>query len=895
MPPQTLLSHVQARLASGREPYHTLHGRLRKIIAECPKDEAEDYENATFNANLAKARAFLYWAGRDLTQARRAAHFLATMRTDIPKGYLRQITNGVRDILDMSETLTAYAQAFHFLSLAEYPHLEHAQANLTKLAGETAKLVKAILNFGHPFSKVLGVVTRHNYLLKGSSAVGLAGLYLNRPEWVALGQKGVEAVCEAQGPNLERGWGEGANYFAYAAVNFLPFFIALNRQMNTFGENFHGVTLQNYLADPIWKAVFLWYLKTRLPSGVRPGVDDARYTPFFSGLLATAPALPEHATDHFEIPAAYWSWDWYHADLSLIQAEPWFTKDTVDLTADMIINFDDRIPRLEPTGEGFEPTQISRVCGQAVFRSGWNRDAIYFLLQGEEKKMVHAGGRHEHNDGTSFILCAYGELLALDSGYPDWSRRAQTNQPQHHNRILIAGHEPEPTARLEHFFELPHLEGVQSGTWFSAKNGKRPRHERNVLFVNKRFFVLDDLVRDAGGNEIVSYIHGHGGGSLRAESAAQLHEHGAAWQRPNAALQVYQTTSVGAPRFSLGQSGHGIFYLKPEEAVPQHEVLQAKQHGDTLRFLTLLYPQRSGAPEAIQVDALAHGLQLAETTEVGASVYTVLLTRTAVTSFEQVQTPWGTLQSKANFILISGETKPRIIYCDGAREIKIAERVYLKAQTPFHGALEWDEVNAAIHGRQISAATSQCLEFFTNTEPVSWVGIKALAFDKDAGSLRVELDPLTREFGIHLSAHPFHRMNLTPTTGIHPWQPYGDGEDYLRDETGMLLQRGAATKRFLGYQRHGLTIMPGTRYRLHCLVKTELQSGFVAAGLGEWSGEPETHHDFGLVSGAHDWQEISGEWSAPRESKTIAVVLYGSENFQGRAWFKDPVLEVCGS
>lgn len=148
---------------------------------------------------------------------------------------------------------------------------------------------------------------------------------------------------------------------------------------------------------------------------------------------------------------------------------------------------------------------------------------------------------------------------------------------------------------------------------------------------------------------------------------------------------------------------------------------------------------------------------------------------------------------------------------------------------------------------------------------------------------------------MQLHAHPFRVMNLMTTTGIHPWQPYGDGEYYVRDEVGMLLQRGAATEHFFGYQRLGLSIMPNTRYRLRCLVKTELHNGFIAAGLGEWSGKPETHQDFGFVSGTQDWREIGGEWSSPMQSKTIAVVLYGSENFQGRAWFKDAVLEVCGS
>lgn len=893
-----LIARVQERLASGREPYAKLRERLFGRIKQDAKDEEEcnDYENASKNANQAKALAFLYWATRDATQAQRAVSLLSKMRTDIPTGYFLQIAKGAKDILQMSETLTAYAQAYHFLQLADVSRLESPKKNLTELAQETGKLVKAILVYGQAFSKTLGIVTRHNYLLKGSSAVGLAGLYLDRPELVALGQKGVEAVRDVQGPQLERGWGEGADYFAYAAVNFLPFFIALNRHICTHGENFCGVKLQNYLADPIWKTAFLWYLKTRLPTGERPGVDDSRYTPFYSGLFATDPSTPEHATDHFEIPAAFWSWDWYHADLSVIREERWHTLGLVDLAADLLINFDDRIPRIEPTGDGFEPTQISRVCGQAVFRSGWNREALYFLLQGEEKKMAKTGGRHEHNDGTSFILCAFGELLALDCGYPGWPRREQTNQPQHHNRILIAKHEPEPTALLEHFFELPNLEGVQSSTWFSTLHGKRPRHERNVLFINKRFFVLDDYVCEAGGNEITFYLHGHGEATFSRPTLSNLAAPIASWQRPHARLHFYQTTSLGLPRVAHERGVHALGYLEAEDALLQHEVLQSQHSAEALRFLSVLYPQAAASAVELTMRSLkfgqSHGFHLTERKASGEKYHTLMLARTEAGGREHGATVWGEMRCEGKFVLLAGEKSPELMYCDGAREISFDNKIYFQAKHPFHGALEREESNGVIYGRQISATTTNQLKLYLGQPPVAVTGVRQLTFEKNTGLLHVEIASVTREFTICCSAIPFRKLALMTTTGIHPWQPYGDGEDYLHDGEGMLLQRSRATNHFFGYQRHALPIVPNTRYRLRCRVKTELQNGFVAAGLGEWSGKPETHHDFGFVSGAQDWQEISGEWLSPVDGKTIAVVLYGSENFQGRAWFKDAVLEV---
>ncbi len=891
MSDQSPLNRVRTRLASGREPYYTIHKRLLNSAASQPFSEmnASDYRNAARNANIAKNTAFLYWLNREAEKGARAAQLLVEMKTNIPKGYLLQIATGANDILHMAESLTPRAQAYHFLKAAEYPQLEIAANNLTKLASETAKLVKAIHDYGQVLSKALGIVTRHNYLLKGSSAVGLAGLYLDRPDWVALGQQGVSAVRDVQGPNLERGWGEGSNYFAYAAVNFLPFFLALNQQSSIGGPNFHGEQLENYLADPVFKTVFVWYLKTRLPTGERPGVDDARYTPFYSGLLATDPTLLEHATDHYEVSPSHWAWDWYHADASLAQGERFHTVGDVDLSADMLINFDDRIPRIEPTGEDFEPTQISRICGQAVFRSGWNRDAVYLLLQGEEKKMAESGGAHEHNDGTSFILGAHGELLALDPGYPGWKRREHTNKPEHHNRILIADHEPEATAMLDHFFELPHLEGVQSSTWFKEKNGNRPRHERNVLFVNKRFFVLDDAVKDAGGNEVVSYLHVQGEQTSFEEPLL-----GGSWRHGNATLRVHQTTSEGAPQFGFAKSAHGVHYLAENAVLPEHDVLVAGQRGNPLRFLTILYPQHnSGATPEIKPVALTYGnaFQILDQNEKGEKRETFVATKTKAATQGCFATPWGEALFNGSFLLIAGGTQPQLFYCDGATAIDLNGRPFFRAQNPFHGALEWDERNAVIRGWQISATSSNPLAFSAKAAPFALAGLKQLRFDHDTGMLGVEIEPATRDFAIKLNERPFRVLDLMPTTGIHPWQPYGDGEDYLHDGEGMLLHRENMTGRFFGYQRSAIEILPNTRYRLRCLVKTELQNGFVAAGLGEWSGRAETHHDFGFVSGVQGWQEIRGEWQSPPNAKTIAVHLYGSENFQGRAWFKDAALE----
>ncbi len=759
---QTFQALVQARVQSGREPYDILYQRARARAATAPLPELSEknFRTAIDNGNIAKSAAFLYWLNREAEMGEKAARLLNEMKTEPPAFYLLKMATGANDILHMSESLTSRAQAYHFLACADHPNLQLARSNLTALAKNVSELAGAILKYGGAVSNIFGIVTRHNYLLKSSSAIGLAGLYLERPDLVALGQKGVAAVAAVQGPTLERGWGEGSNYFAYSAVNFLPFFIALNRYRSMHGENFHGARLENYLADPVWRTVFLWYLKTRLPSGERPGVDDARYLPFYSGLLATAPELPEHKTDHFEVSPSFWAWDWFSPELSVIGADARFhTAGTVDLTADMLINFDDRTPRLEPGGPGFEPSQISHVCGQAVLRSAWDRDALYFLLQGENRKMVEAGSEHEHNDGTSFILCAYGELLAIDPGYPGWKRHKQTNQPEHHNRILIEDHKPEKEARLANFFVMDELEGVQSSTVFEKKNGKRPAHERNAIMVGKRLLVLDDVVENAGGKNIVSRLHGYAGGSLGPEASFQAHEWGGSWRRAKASLHAYQTTSSGLPRFEQQLGFHGLQFVNEAGSTPEHQILVATQSGEALRFLTILYPQRTGrsAPlVTLLAPSSGSAFLLEEKESDRASIKTLMATQEK-SGMAQISAPdFGEIVYEGKFMLLALEAQPlpHIFYGDHVTEIKWQSRSYLKAQLPFHGALVWDYRNAILRGRQISATTTNQLNIYTGQMPLQVSGLEKTRFDEASGVLAVEIAPTTNEFEIKLKPPP---------------------------------------------------------------------------------------------------------------------------------------------
>jgi hypothetical protein len=904
---------VAERIASGQEPYRTLFERICDDACK-PMGEHKSHGQERENGKTAKAAAFFHWLNRDYeyvpTGGGGVRLISATNMGDTAYQALKKLKTGtpafiafnLSTILHMSESLTSYAQAYLFLASASHPHVEQAGDNLRELAKDVRTLVKRILGLG-PFIEATGSVTKHNYLLKASSALGLAGVILEEWEWVKTAQEGVDAVREEQGA----GWAEGANYFQYAAVNFLPFFIALHQRIIEKGSQTNGEwRLKNYLNDPAWRDVMLWFLKTRLPSGERAGVDDARYIPFYSGLFCSDPSYEGHVTDHFGVSPSLWAWDWERAKTTVLGNAFRYFSD--DLSVDMLMRYDAGTQKIEPHGPDFAPSLFDPENGQAVLRSGWNEESVYLLLLGERGRAATAGGGHEHNDGASFILHAYGELLVLDPGYPSWDRREETNKPEHHSRILIDGFKPEKDASLENFFALPNTQGVRSSTGFEKEKDHRPTHQRNVIFIHKRFFVLDDVINDAGGNNIVSHVHGFAGDDLEGTRYSGEEENAksetamphALWQRPNAELRCFCTTSLGQPARASDDSKHGIYYYgSGSPPTPKHKVLKLSKNADSLRFLTLLYPQRAGMgmPKVDYYETAAgSALLLEEFLESPRPRRTYMASKNLQhkrLGINKLSDTFGQIEHDGNFFLLVVEPiydLPEIMYCDGVSQVVFRDQAYFMASAPFHGVLEWDHANAALHGRQLSGSLGVALEIRTKYPPMRVAGAQVQGFDAATGLLKIALESPSQGFEIHFTQAPFHRRALMATTGIHPLTPYGDGEIYAHDGAGALLARSQKTGHFSGYDAPIVEVTPQSEYELTCSVMTELESGYAAASLGRWQSAL-THSDFGYLSGKTDFQPIGGTWLSPAGNLALEVKLFGSPDFAGKAWFKDAVLQ----
>jgi len=132
--------------------------------------------------------------------------------------------------------------------------------------------------------------------------------------------------------------------------------------------------------------------------------------------------------------------------------------------------------------------------------------------------------------------------------------------------------------------------------------------------------------------------------------------------------------------------------------------------------------------------------------------------------------------------------------------------------------------------------------------------------------------------------------------GLTYWESYGDGSGYGTAEEGVEGVRSAyftrpqATNHYFGFVQRQIVCEPNTTYKLTVWVKTEANTGSAAAALGNW-GSPNSHQDFGWTGGYTDWKQISGTWKSGPKETSLDIVLYGSTDFSGKAYFDNVVLE----
>jgi hypothetical protein len=362
----------------------------------------------------------------------------------------------------------------------------------------------------------------------------------------------------------------------------------------------------NPLYDDRFHATVDWSINLRLPIGWRAPLADANFNGLNGGALLTSYA-----------GGGQTRWDFDNTPEARERSMTW----GMDLTAHHYAYLDDSVM---PT----EPDWLNRFlpeAGNAVFRSGWDEDARWLLLvaeSGPARKTLH-----DHVDGTSFTLAAYGEYLLLDPGYhkPNSLDNAVTADSDSHNTIRIDGQGAPNKGLLVDFGDadaqlLSTLDGTKLAYAEAHQRYQNTDIERSTVFVRQRYFVVADRLSTS---ETAARSHAWrlgGWAGYDIPGTFQLFDCqtacGARWERTKAGVDVFLAStapglSVIEPPYTPLSPPH-VEAFDEERNVADHAVMDGVVAATAPGWLAVLAPYRvaatSGQDDApLTVTAVAAG------------------------------------------------------------------------------------------------------------------------------------------------------------------------------------------------------------------------------------------------------------------------------------------------
>jgi hypothetical protein len=588
-------------------PYRWIYDRVREEARQPLLAPSSTYENdiESRNASVAKHAALVALMEGDREMAARAIDAITRLQHNWTFGTgLGSADRFIRIVGFLQDALEGFdlIMGGGFATQAQRAKMEQA---LGEIAGKLYEMW--VVGPGHLIVKA----TQNNYNTKLSTTLGLAALMLDndprRETWLRFaatesnrfyGDGGSEENLYLSPEGVCKEPPAYFNFGARAAVAFAILYeymvgpgVAYENDcsVSTASCKREQITVDGILRSELFERAHHWMARIQMPDGRRPSIDE--------GCTADSPpggALWYHINgDELAL------WDYVVANRGdAIHRTDWagYLLARVDL---------ERAPTVVPDiGE----TQLFEESGQVIFRSDWGEDAVWAAVLGESGLM--RSQVHNHTDATSFQLHAFGEMLALDTGYfeppgmDSWEARQMTAGPEAHNLILVDGKGAKSPAlygagdvdaTIQGSFDTDGLDYTEVQASYQGV-----AFSRGVLFASERYLVIADAL-DADAAHAYSWrLHGFGGGSSIRENYEvgefSLNSDGAVWKRSRAKLKLVLDSTLGKPAFVSDlfphefRSGWEGYHSYVDGVVETKSGTSASMD---LAFMAVVFPQRA--------------------------------------------------------------------------------------------------------------------------------------------------------------------------------------------------------------------------------------------------------------------------------------------------------------
>jgi hypothetical protein len=246
-----------------------------------------------------------------------------------------------------------------------------------------------------------------------ASTWGLSALVLDGEthaptrQWLFQASRNVEDYLRI-GVDAQGGIIEGPSYFGYGA-GYLPYFVE-GFKAHT-GEDLYTSTHYNRLAD--------WLPLEILPGGNRVNnIEDSDYGASGDGLLYALYREPDRALARY-----LWEQLLHTSEVKDLSAAILWAPEKQP--ADVMAAFVAKLPDYGWAGGR----------SLVVSRSGWGPKDAYFSIHAQHYTAI----RHDQADKGQFTLYAYGDDLAIDSGYGNDGSPLKSVSGFAHNQVLVDG------------------------------------------------------------------------------------------------------------------------------------------------------------------------------------------------------------------------------------------------------------------------------------------------------------------------------------------------------------------------------------------------------------------------------------------------------------------------
>ena len=580
--PRTLVdsSDVNIQIVRDRvtiEPYLS-------VYVDIQNTSESDYASCSYErqkARICRSAAFRFFIDTDTSYGDKSKEYLLLAQRESYANIEEQYKN----ILWDSEIISMLCIAYDFLKGNNYDFAGDETAVRNQIKSLASSLYYDLISDPNPWALLRlmwesGFGEQINYGVKFASAVGMAAIVLNtetsgndweQPQtWINYSMPKLHNQFYDWLVDSDGGWAEGAHYQRFSAASFIPFAISHCNFVDGQTEDYGGESLPPLLIDEQFEKNAEWGIKIRQPNGARPNFDDCFLNPYYyNGFFA-----------------GYWDNDLYAWDY-IFSASPYYSSaSSGNMDVEMICAYDNNYSGT--TAPDFSLTQFLPNSGQAIFRGSWDEDVVYMCFIGENGQARTGGRTHEHPDNTSFIIYAYGELLAMDSGYISWDERDRVRFAKNHSMILVDEQGPSAAdlvqsngtdAFIENFFDTDKLDYSEVSTEYQNTD-----FIRCVEFIDDSYFVISDFVN---GSEIHTYdwlLHGNGGGTT--DNVFSQTTYGSVYSVNDVDLNFFINSTQDITLLPYDDYHDDGTYNVPAE----HTVTKASVLGEDVLFSSLLIP-----------------------------------------------------------------------------------------------------------------------------------------------------------------------------------------------------------------------------------------------------------------------------------------------------------------